>query len=267
MMLLTVIPYRATSFASVRAKPVTAARRLFDRISPSTGCFTAIDVTLMMRPHCRSFMPGSTSRVSSTALRRVSSTACCHASQSCASNGPDGGPPAFVTRTSTRPKRSRACAHARLIPSGVDTSAATASTSTPALSAIADPVSASASSPRAQITSDAPSAASASAMARPRPRLAAATSATFPRSPRSMASSQPLLSAAQVGVGLVEPVLTRRREDVDVHRVLERFGLVRNVGGDVEHLTGPYEQLFLLVLSDPEPENAFEDVRQLLVLV
>jgi hypothetical protein len=71
-MLLTVMPNGATSFASVRAKPVTAARMLFESISPSTGCFTVIDVTLMTRPHRRSFIPGSTRRVSSTALRSVS---------------------------------------------------------------------------------------------------------------------------------------------------------------------------------------------------
>ena len=46
MTLLTVMPNGATSFASVRAKPVTAARMLLDRIRPSTGCFTAIDVML-----------------------------------------------------------------------------------------------------------------------------------------------------------------------------------------------------------------------------
>jgi hypothetical protein len=56
----------------VRANPVTAARMLFESIKPSTGCFTVIEVTLMIRPQRRSFMPGSTSRVSSTALRSVS---------------------------------------------------------------------------------------------------------------------------------------------------------------------------------------------------
>ena len=44
-MLLTVTPNGATSVASVRAKPVTAARMLFESISPSTGCLTVIDVT------------------------------------------------------------------------------------------------------------------------------------------------------------------------------------------------------------------------------
>ena len=44
-MLFTVIPSVATSFASERANPVTADRRLFDNIKLSTGCFTLIDVT------------------------------------------------------------------------------------------------------------------------------------------------------------------------------------------------------------------------------
>ena len=56
--------------ASVRAKPVTAARTLFERIRPSTGCFTAIDVMLTMRPHRRSFIPGTTARVRLRTLSR-----------------------------------------------------------------------------------------------------------------------------------------------------------------------------------------------------
>ena len=56
------MPCVATSFARVRANPVTAARMLFDRIKLSTGCFTAIEVTLMIRPQCRSRIPGNTAR-------------------------------------------------------------------------------------------------------------------------------------------------------------------------------------------------------------
>ncbi len=62
MTLFTVTPKGATSFARVFANPVTAARMLFERISPSTGCFTAIEVTFTIRPQRRSFIPGSAAR-------------------------------------------------------------------------------------------------------------------------------------------------------------------------------------------------------------
>src|SRR6185437_16001240 len=39
---------------------------------------------------------------------------------------------------------------------------------------------------------------------------------------------------AQVCVGLVEPVLARRREHVEVERILQGFCLVRQSGWDVE---------------------------------
>jgi hypothetical protein len=67
-MLFTVIPRVATSFASVRAKAVTAARTLFESIRLSTGCFTAIEVMLSILPHRRSFISGNTWRVNSIAL-------------------------------------------------------------------------------------------------------------------------------------------------------------------------------------------------------
>jgi len=42
---LTVMPSAATSLASVRENPVTAARIEVDSINPSIGCFTVSDVT------------------------------------------------------------------------------------------------------------------------------------------------------------------------------------------------------------------------------
>src|ERR1043166_310357 len=52
--LFTVIPKGATSFARVRAKPITAARMLFESIRLSTGCFAAIEQTLRILPQRRS---------------------------------------------------------------------------------------------------------------------------------------------------------------------------------------------------------------------
>src|SRR5689334_18550378 len=106
----------------------------------------------------------------------------------------------------------------------------------------------------------APSAASSSAIARPSPLLAAVTIATLPPSPRFMLASQ-------VGVALVEPVLSRRTEDVDVECILQRLRLVRHIGWDVQHLAGADDDFLLLIFADPESQCTFEDVRQLLVLV
>ena len=179
------MPSTATSLASVRAKPVTAARTEFERMRLSTGCFTAMDVTLTMRPHRRSRMPGSTRRVRLSTLSRFCRIASRQTSAECARKGPAGGPPVFVTSTSTPPQRSVAALTTRSTPSGSVRSAATATTSAPAASSAAA-VSRSGASRRAQMTSRAPSAASSSAIARPSPRLAAATRARLPRSPRSI---------------------------------------------------------------------------------
>ena len=56
--MLTVTPSAATSLASVREKPVTAARMLFDSIRLSTGCLAAIDVMWMIAPPSSLAHPG-----------------------------------------------------------------------------------------------------------------------------------------------------------------------------------------------------------------
>src|SRR5207237_9270778 len=91
MRLLTVTLKRATSLARLRAKPVTAARKLLESINPSIGCFTAIDVTLRIRPHRRSFIPGSTARASPTALKSSRRVADSHDPAVKLSNAPLGG--------------------------------------------------------------------------------------------------------------------------------------------------------------------------------
>src|SRR5690554_871786 len=265
--LFTVMPNGATSLASLRANPVTAARTLFERMSPSTGCFTAMDVMLMMRPQRRCFIPGSTPRTRFSTLSRLRRIAACHASGEWLSNGPAGGPPAFVTSTSTAPNRSSAVPTKPSTTSGTLTSAATATTSAPVFRSIASRVSASTASPRAHSTSRAPSAASSSATARPSPRLDAATSAVLPSSPSCIAALLRWSSAAQVVVRAAQPVLAGRAEHVHVQRVLERERLVRHVGRDVQDLARAHVHLLRLVLADPEAQRAFEDVRDLLVLV
>src|ERR1035437_843313 len=74
-------------------------------------------------------------------------------------------------------------------------------------------------------------------------------------------------SATQVRVAAVEPVLARRREDVDVERVLERHRGVRQIRGYVQHLAGGDVDLLRLVVAEAEAQHAFEDVGDLLVVV
>src|SRR5438270_4316252 len=116
------------------------------------------------------------------------------------------------------------------------------------------------SSPRAHMTRFVPSAASSSATARPSPLLLAATNATFPRIPRSILSSQ-------VIVFLVEPVLSRRAEDVDVECLFERFCVVRHIRRNMKDLASCYRYFLLAIFADPELQRAFEDVGDLLVVV
>jgi len=55
----TVTPSAVASFASVRAKPITAERIELESISPSIACLAAIEFPWITRPHLRSRMPGN----------------------------------------------------------------------------------------------------------------------------------------------------------------------------------------------------------------
>jgi hypothetical protein len=56
---------------------------------------------------------------------------------------------------------------------------------------------------------------------------------------------------AQVVVGLVQPIHSRRIEDVHVQSILERFSLVRHVGWDVQHVARHHVVHFALIRTDP----------------
>src|SRR6476646_4926325 len=109
-----------------------------------------------------------------------------------------------------------------------------------------------ASARREQIATRAPDEASACAAALPSPWLAAHTSAILPVKP-STASSRSRLFPVEVIVGLVQPVLTDRAEEIQLERVLEGLRLVFHPGGDVEHL--PFAHGDLLA-GDQEFERA-----------
>ncbi len=61
--------------------------------------------------------------------------------------------------------------------------------------------------------------------------------------------SSRLFLAAQILVGFVDPVGARRIENVEVHRIFERFGLVRHVRRDAENFSGMHDNLLAI---DPE---------------
>src|SRR5262249_26885465 len=70
------------------------------------------------------------------------------------------------------------------------------------------------------------------------------------------------LGVTEISVGLVEPVLTWRIEDVYVDRIFDGLGLVRHVGGNAEDFARTNND-FLAV--NPELQRAFHDVGELLV--
>ena len=69
---------------------------------------------------------------------------------------------------------------------------------------------------------------------------------------------------AEIVIGLAEPILARRSEDVEIESVLEGPGFVWHVGGNAENLAGAHDD-FLAV--DREFESAFENVGELFVVM
>src|SRR6267378_168168 len=73
-----------------------------------------------------------------------------------------------------------------------------------------------------------------------------------------------LATVSQIVVGLVQPVLARGIEDVEVHRIFESPGLVRHVRRYAQHFAGANDDLLAI---DGKLQRAFEDVAHLLVVV
>jgi len=166
--------------------PWVPGRTALDSSRSGSGCLTDTDWIVSTRPHFFACIPGSTARTSRTTDSSESSNACCHCSSDISSKKPRAGPPAFATRTSTPPH----CDVTRCASASTScflvTSVGTASTSARVLDRTSSAAVFSSLSVRAHMATRAPSAPKASAHALPMPLLAAVTSATFPRSPRSM---------------------------------------------------------------------------------
>ena len=201
----TVTPSGATSSESAFSHPTAASRREVESARSGMGWRTLVDSMAITLPHRRDRMPGRAARTSLTVERRVSGTARAHASSSSEEAVPRGGPPQFATRTSTRPSLAPASSTRRRGPSGPARSAATqiaGGAPEPARRARASTASAarrSRSSLRPESATDAPSSASTAAAASPRPPLDAATTAAFPRRPRSMPFPFPPGSGSRPG--------------------------------------------------------------------
>src|SRR6266511_722898 len=207
--MLTVMPSRPSSWASVLNIPAMPGRIPFERMSASTGCLTELDWMARMRPHFFSFMSGRTARLKRTVETWTCSKAAFHCSSVICSKGPGGGPPTLATSTSIPPHFSRVLATTRSMSSGLLASAATASTSAPVRLLTSSAAARRSASPRAHIATRATSAPQPMAEALPMPLLAATTSATLPLSPRStvgLRSGDLLVEVRAVAARHIEPL-------------------------------------------------------------
>src|SRR6202158_4368197 len=78
------------------------------------------------------------------------------------------------------------------------------------------------------------------------------------------ASAWTLATVPQIVVGLVQPVFARGIEDVEVHGIFQRPGLVWHARRDAQHFAGVNDDLLSI---DRKFQRAFEDVSHLLVVV
>src|SRR6266542_2681350 len=225
----TRIPSFARSADIVFSIPCTDARIAFDRrrLRYCVGCRTDVEVEYTIEPLFCLRICGSARRVRRTAEKRVRSTAFCHAASSRSSNRPGGGPPAFTIMMSRAWKDPRAFWTNTSQPSRVARSAAIGRMFLfPVFRWMSSAAEAIADSSRLHIATFAPSRANSSAMARPSPFDAAATSATFPLSPRSIGHRVPRRSPAATGG---RPGRRLRLDRLRYHRHPESLGRIAAV--------------------------------------
>src|SRR5919201_453092 len=166
--------------------PCVPGRTALDSSRSGSGCLTDTDWIVSTRPHFFACIPGSTARTRRTTDSRDSSNACCHCSSVISSKKPRAGPPALATRMSAPPHCDATRCASDCPSSFLVTAPEIASTSPFVAARTSSAAVLSSLSVRAHIATFAPSRASSSAHALPMPLLAAVTSATLPRSPRSM---------------------------------------------------------------------------------
>src|SRR5262245_23049203 len=181
-----------------------------------------------------------------------------NASSGSSMNGPNAEAPALLTRTSTPPRRSAACATKPSQPARLRRSAGIGTTSIPVAFAMSAAVAFSVASVRAQIATRTPSSASLRATAAPMPSLAPVTSAVLPRRPSSMLERANQLRGPRARVDALVPFLDLAvRTDHHPHALGPLRGVwIRAVGGP---------DLPVRVADEREVER--ELLRELLVVV
>src|SRR6266478_5951361 len=225
--LLTRIPSRPTSSASVLANATTPMRVTSESTRLGMGWLTVLARMLMMRPaRCR-LRCGSASRHIRPKKKSARCTAVSHCSSVALWAWARGGPPELFTRTSRRPKRATVFATRSRTVSGRSRSPAKTSTSRPVVSWISFAALSRSGCERLHRATVTPSCARTSAHARPSPFDAPPTIATLSFSSRSIAvlsrqtrglSNQPKGRGAQ---GADTQVLLGLRQS-DVPRVAPR---------------------------------------------
>jgi len=111
--------------------PDTAIRMEFESISISFGCFTVIEVRLIILPHLFPCIWGTTCLMNLTTCMNVRLKVLIHCLSVTSKKLPAGGPPVFVTRISTSPNFSEVKSTTFLISPGMEKSAGTTSASPP----------------------------------------------------------------------------------------------------------------------------------------
>src|SRR5437773_8156368 len=81
-------------------------------------------------------------------------------------------------------------------------------------------------------------------------------------SPKTQSREESLrkLTAVKISVRVIKPVLTNGAENIDVERILESQGFVRDVGRYYEHLTSPQNHF---LAAHPEFQSSFDNVADL----
>src|SRR5437763_16972735 len=76
-----------------------------------------------------------------------------------------------------------------------------------------------------------------------------------------------MLLLPQIIICLVQPILSRRTEDIDVECIFEGFGFVWNMRWYQQHFSREHIDDLRFIRAYPETQATLEDVSNLLVLV
>src|SRR5947208_1936544 len=75
------------------------------------------------------------------------------------------------------------------------------------------------------------------------------------------------LFLSQIVICLIQPILSRWAEDVDIQRSFERLGFVLYMSRNVKHFAGHHVDHVRLIGAYPKSQTALQNISNLLVLV